>query len=177
MVTLTYGLLLRTSVPLHVPDSVSKPLHQRRPCSSTRVLDCYQNFVRGWVRHVALLWAIGVGVESRESLTVLLKSAYWVMPLAVMAVPYSPVKILSLLERSERILKLVFPHLQLRDRFLLHQTQNCHNFLTVWLHVQMQSYAAILAVVFPYCRCLCTIITCPELPWYSQTCIGLFRLQ
>ena len=43
--------------------------------------------------HVAsLLWAIGVGVESRESLTVTQKSAYWVMPPAMKSVPYSSVK-------------------------------------------------------------------------------------
>ena len=43
--------------------------------------------------HVAsLLWVIGVGVESRESLTVTQKSAYWVLPPAMKSVPYSPVK-------------------------------------------------------------------------------------
>ena len=43
--------------------------------------------------HVAsLLWAIGVGVESRESLTVTQKSAYWVMHPAMKSVPYSPLK-------------------------------------------------------------------------------------
>ena len=43
--------------------------------------------------HVAsLLWIIGVGVESRESLTVTQKSAYWVVPPAMKSVPYSPVK-------------------------------------------------------------------------------------
>ena len=42
-------------------------------------------------------------------------------------------KILSLLERRKRILKLVLQCLQLRDRFLHHWTQNCHNFVTVWL--------------------------------------------
>ena len=56
--------------------------------------------------HVAsLLWVIGVGVESRESLTVTQKSAYWVVPPAKKSVPYSPVihqwKILSLLAKRK----------------------------------------------------------------------------
>ena len=43
--------------------------------------------------HVAsLLWAIGIGVESRESLTVMQKSAYWVMHPAMKSIPYSPLK-------------------------------------------------------------------------------------
>ena len=80
----------------------------------------WQDWV-GLVPHIAtLFWVIDFGVESRESLTVTHKSAYWVMP-----VPYSPVKDNEFVGRRERI---VFQCLQ-----LYHQTQNCHNFLTVWL--------------------------------------------
>ena len=38
----------------------------------------------------SLLWVIGVGVESWDSLTVTQKSAYWVMPPAIRSVPYAP---------------------------------------------------------------------------------------
>ena len=42
--------------------------------------------------HVAsLFWVIDFGTESRESLTVMHKSAYWIMPPAMKSVPYSPV--------------------------------------------------------------------------------------
>ena len=39
----------------------------------------------------SLLWVIG-GVESKNSLTVTQKSAYWVMPPAIWSIPYAPLK-------------------------------------------------------------------------------------
>ena len=57
--------------------------------------------------HVAaLLWAIESGVRLRDSMTVTQKEAYWVMPNAVKAVTYAPVKEISFIgkKRSQSIL-------------------------------------------------------------------------
>ena len=40
----------------------------------------------------SLLWVIGVRAESKNSLTVTQKSAYWVMPSAIWSIPYAPLK-------------------------------------------------------------------------------------
>ena len=55
--------------------------------------------------HVAsLLWVIGVGVETRESLTVTQKSAYWILPPAVKSVPYAPVKDISFIGKKRKVM-------------------------------------------------------------------------
>ena len=41
--------------------------------------------------HVAsLLWAIEAGVHLRDSMTVTLKKAYWVLPFSLKDMPYAP---------------------------------------------------------------------------------------
>ena len=58
--------------------------------------------------HVAsLLWVIGVGVETRESLTVTQKSAYWVLPPAVKSVPYAPVKDIGFIGKKRKVISSV----------------------------------------------------------------------
>ena len=55
--------------------------------------------------HVAsLLWVIGVGVETRESLTVTQKSAYWILPPAVKSVPYAPVKDIGFIGKKRKVM-------------------------------------------------------------------------
>ena len=113
--------------------------------------------------HVAtLLWVIGVGVESKESLTVTQKSAYWVMPPAMKSVPYSPV---SLLERRERILKLVFQRLQLHKRSIPPPSNTeLSQFFDSLASCSDAKPAAVLAVVSPYCDAYVPLSLAPELP-------------
>ena len=63
--------------------------------------------------HVAsLLWVIGVGVESSESLTVTQKSAYWVLPPAVKSVPYTPVKDIGFIGKKRKVTSEVSDHVR-----------------------------------------------------------------
>ena len=61
-----------------------------------RVLAAHCNCMAGMgetcSHDASLLWAIGVGIETRESLTVTQRSAYWVLPLAVTSIPCAPIK-------------------------------------------------------------------------------------
>ena len=53
--------------------------------------------------HVAsLLWVVAVGVEKRDSLTVTQKSAYWVMPPAILSVSYAPVKDIDFIGKKKK---------------------------------------------------------------------------
>lgn len=57
--------------------------------------------------HVAtVLWAIESGIRLRDSMTVTQKKAYWVIPNAVKAVPYAPIKHINFIgkKRSRSIL-------------------------------------------------------------------------
>ena len=53
----------------------------------------------------SLLWVIGVGVESWDSLTVTQKSAYWVMPPAIRSVPYAPLKDIDFIGKKKKSCK------------------------------------------------------------------------
>ena len=59
--------------------------------------DCMAGLRETWTHVASLLWVTAAGVEKRDSLTVTQKSAYWVMPPALKAVP------LSLLENNEKV--------------------------------------------------------------------------
>ena len=52
----------------------------------------------------SLLWVIGVRVETRESLTVTQKNAYWILPPAVKSVPYAPVKEISFIGKKRKVM-------------------------------------------------------------------------
>ena len=77
--------------------------------------------------HVGSLpWVIGVGVESRDLLTVTQKSGYWVMPPAIRSIPYAPLKDFDFIGRRGSHANLeqlaVVPHL--RSQFPKHQRVN-----------------------------------------------------
>lgn len=54
--------------------------------------DCMAGLGESCSHIASLLWAVEAGVKKRESLTVTDKKAYWVMPAAVKAIPYSTVR-------------------------------------------------------------------------------------
>ena len=50
----------------------------------------------------SLLWATAAGVEKRDSLTVIQKSAYWIMPPAIKTVPYAPLAEISFVGKKRK---------------------------------------------------------------------------
>ena len=101
--------------------------------------------------HVAsLLWVIGVGVETRESLTVTQMSAYWVMPSAMKSVPYSPVKDIEFIGKKRKNSEVsISPPAAKRLTPPPSNTELSQSFDS--LASCSDANSAVLAVVPPYC--------------------------
>ena len=143
-----------------------KPL---TPCvialESGKITAAHCNCAAGIVEtHVALLlWVIGIGVESRDSLTITQKSAHWVMPPTIRSVPYAPLKDIDFIGNKRKsctnLEQLpVVPHQ--RNLFPKHQRVNRCSFSMPWLRVQELS----LAVTPGYSDACIPAYFTPELP-------------
>ena len=111
-----------------------------------------------------MLWVIGVGVESRDLLTVTHKSAYWAMPPAIKSVPYAQLNrlISTSLERvSHANLEqlAVVPHLKKPVR----EASESEQFLNA-LDSCPGAKPAVLAVTPGYCDAYVPASLAPELP-------------
>ena len=63
----------------------------------------WQDWVRPACSRVAsLLWATAAGVEKRDSLTIIQKNAYWIMPPAIKRVPYVPLAKISFVGKKRK---------------------------------------------------------------------------
>ena len=66
--------------------------------------DCMAGLGETCLHVASLLWVIELGVETRESLTVTQKSAYWILPPAVKSVPYAPVKDIEFIGKKRKVM-------------------------------------------------------------------------
>ena len=114
--------------------------------------------------HVAsLLWVIGVGVESRESLTVTQKSAYWVMPPAMKSVPYSPVKDIEFVGKKRKNSEVSISIPAAKRNIPPPSSTELSQFFDS-LASCSDAKPAVLAVVSPYCDAYVPSSLAPELP-------------
>ena len=121
--------------------------------------DCMAGLGETCFHVVSLLWAIGVGVESRESLTVTQKSAYWVMPPAMKSVTYSALKntkFVGMRKNSEVSISVPAAKRSIPPASNTEMSQ--------FFDSLGDAKPAVLAEVSPYCDAYVPLSLSPELP-------------
>ena len=109
-----------------------------------------------------------MGVESRESLTVTQKSAYWVMPSAMKSVPYSPVKDIEFVGKKRKNSEVSISAPAAKRSILPPSNTELSQFFDS-LASCSDAKPAVIAVVSTYCDAYVPSHLPLSCPWYSQT--------